>query len=154
MLTETSTEQDFPRAREYRSVANMVHTQLLDVLDNDPPRLPKNARNSRRVVALQRMLNLGRRYAPAPGGQLDSTRSTAGTLDLAKELVQLTPKRLPEFSSAENFDMKAWVNHAERVLDAVARGERPAREDVEFARQELAPFLYNLLTLPTEESDE
>lgn len=135
--------------REFRVPAAVVHSHLIDLLINE--RRTFGTRSPETPAPIKRMILIGGRYAPSPGGALDSSGSTPEDLTLARELAALIVKRLGV--SPDKFDMAKWSDRAMSVID---RAERPDAQlndlgsDLVFTREQLVPVLATIADLPPE----
>ena len=106
----------------------------------------------RRIGTVQDMLAVGQ-FAPA--GDLDTYGSSPDQLDLAIELVRYVERKVPPYNDADSFDMRAWSNHALRVLSDVRDGTgwTELAGDHEFVNDELIPFLCTIASLPPDDPE-
>lgn len=145
------------QAADYRSVAGSVHTQLVDTrLNQGKPTRPVDRYAQRRLETIKQLLQVGQRFARNPDGSLDRVRAaTPEKLTLARQLVDLVPKKLPPYDNG-GFAMKDWTQRAVSVLDVLATGkgwQDLNLDDVRFIEVELEGFLENLLSLPPEKPE-
>lgn len=138
------------QARDYRSVAASVHTQLVKLrVGESSPAAGVDRFASERAQTIKDLLGVARRYSARPDGRLPGTGMTPERSALADEIVSLIPAAAGP--SGQSFELDAWIDRAEPLLDragGLAPEISPSPDDLRFIQIELEGFLEAIIFLP------
>lgn len=133
-IFDTTGPAEGSQLASYSVPASVIHSHLVDLLahgrrtfDQDEPEPPR---------PILHLLDVGGRFSPRIGGELDSSGSTSQDLSLAQELTRVVHDvEIQQGARDERLDMQDWTRSA---LDVIIRVEQPSATLEDLA--ELRPF--------------
>jgi hypothetical protein len=141
---------------DFSSAAGDVRLQIATIRIGQAD--PVTAIERQGLTTIRDLIDLGHRFYPDPGGNLDVTGSTPEEIDLAGELKRLLPGRLESVQSkAGGPDVRRWSEIASGVLtrfEEATGWQQLQASEREFVESELEPFLVKLIEEPVQDEEE